>query len=339
MNGRPRISSNISSTRSSICSPPVTSSKRIEVALHDDVLVFEGFPHHVGRRCGIAADAVDARFGDVPDCSRPRAARKADDRHIGMQIPERFADPPGRSDHPAVEFVVRQAASPSIENLQAIGARLHLRIEISDRRFDQDIDQLRETRRDRDRPTAALPPDRLSLAPAPCRSPPSTAPRKIRSAPSHAAGPGSSAPRSRARGRISAAVRDGSSRRKALTSRIGSSRGPSPSTKLDRLAQCVRHDEDIGKQDRGVEAVAADRLQRQLRRRAPACSTVSGTRRPWRGSRGTRADSGPLGASARSAAARAVSPRKGSRNLRTVLAAPGFCMPVIPSLKTSNLDL
>ena len=161
----------------------------------------------------------------------------------------------------------------------------------------------------------------------PCRSRPSTARRKSRSA--------------RFVGQILANASDGladevelgPSRRRASSARarlrhvIGSSRGPSPSTKRDRLAERVGHHQDVGEQDRRVEAVAPDRLQRHLgreRRRVAQIEEAAGlAARP----RGTRADSGPPGASARSAAARAPRRAKarGSGGLGVGARAPWPC--------------
>ena len=46
----------------------------------------------------------------------------------------------------------------------------------------------------------------------------------------------------------------------------GDSRGPSPASNAQILAQRVGHDQDVGEQDRAVEAEAADRLERDLGR-------------------------------------------------------------------------
>ena len=150
-----------------------------------------------------------------------------------------------------------------------------------------------------------------ALARRPCRSRPSTARRKTRSAPSRAAGPGARAPPSRTRGQTSRPV---ASRRQAATARAptrwASRRGPSPSTKRDALAERIGHDEDVGKQDRRVEADSGGSAAASPRRRARACSTDRGSRRPSRAPHGTPAGSARPAASARSAAAMSASPLK-----------------------------
>ena len=45
---------------------------------------------------------------------------------------------------------------------------------------------------------------------------------------------------------------------------------PFASLEGDRAAERVRHDQNVGEQDRGIEAEAADRLERDFRRQARA---------------------------------------------------------------------
>ena len=109
------------------------------------------------------------------------------------------------------------------------------------------------------------------------------------------ADPGGPAPRVSATSRELALARstDRSRARSAAIAVIGSSRGPSPSTKRTGWPKRIRHDQDVGEQDRRVEAIAPDRLQRHLGGQRRACSTGRESRRPWPAPHGTPADSGP----------------------------------------------
>ena len=114
-----------------------------------------------------------------------------------------------------------------------------------------------------------------------CSSPPSRARRRSRAASSRRAAP----PRSRSSGledrreplerQVARRARRG--RPRSVT---GSSRGPSPSTKRTSCPSACGIDEDVGEQDRRVEAEAADRLQRHLGGERAACSRGRGTIRP-----------------------------------------------------------
>ena len=139
-----------------------------------------------------------------------------------------------------------------------------------------------------------------------CRSPPSRARRRSRSASSPPAG----------------AARTG-----ATVSNTGASasvdaidgRAPPMPSSVDRIeprtlaldepdlpAERIRHDQDVGEQDRRIEAEAADRLQRHLGGELGIVAEVE--ERPAFGPRSpdTPADSGRPGASARSAAGSAA---------------------------------
>ena len=120
--------------------------------------------------------------------------------------------------------------------------------------------------------------------------------------------------------------------------RIGSSRGPSPSTKRTFWPSASRHHEDVGEQDRRVEAEAPDRLQRHLggqRRRVAQIEEAAGLR-PAR--RGTRADSAPPAASARSAVATAPR-RRTTRKRRVARGSGGNDHRDLPIQKSKDLNL
>ena len=235
----------------------------------------------------------------------------------GCRASNRRHDAPRRLDHPGLELPRRQAAGPAVEDLQDIGAGLDLPRQVLDRGLDQQVDQPAEARAVAIGPQPRLAPDRASPAPPPCRSPPSTARRKSRSAPSHAAGPAAAARPSRRRGRTWAESRSAFKRaRSRVACGSASSRGPSPSTKSTPLAQRIRHHQDVGEQDRRVEAEAPDRLQRHLggqRRRVAQLEEAAGLARA---PRGTPAGSARPAASARSAAAPAPRRRRSAAAAR-----------------------
>ena len=241
-------------------------------------------------------------------------------------------------DDPAVELVVGQAAGPAVENLQQRRRRpatcpSRYSIEAST----SSVDQPRE-------------PLGIAIGPQPRR-------RLVRSsrAPDHV---GRDGPRRAAKADQCRLVRQilarianrlgrrsrTSARRRRSTSAIDVGRGLQMDRawsfafdEAHRLAERVGHDEDVGEQDRGVEAVAADRLQRHLGGQRRRVAQVRGSCRPWRASRGTPADSGRPAASARSAAERSLSPANGCRKrIVCALARVGLSNSVMPSL--SNLE-
>ena len=103
----------------------------------------------------------------------------------------------GRIAAPAGELVFGQAAGPAVEDLQRAGAGLHLAEQIGDRGFDQEIDEALERGGIAIGPEPRRAPDPCCRRPRPCRSRPSTAPRKSRSAARPPAAPAPRARRSR----------------------------------------------------------------------------------------------------------------------------------------------
>ena len=129
-------------------------------------------------------------------------------------------------------------------------------------------------------PAPAVAPAAVPASPArrPCRSPPSRAPRRSRSAPCR----GSSLART-----CRTVSSTGSRRSSTLSGRelapdagSGSRTRPLPFDEAHLLAERIRHHQDVGEEDRSIEAEAADRLQRHFAPQAPANSKDRGTNPP-----------------------------------------------------------
>ena len=186
-----------------------------------------------------------------------------------------------RRDAPAREFLRRQHARPGVENLHRIGAGLQLPHQIARRRLDQHVDQRVER-------------FGIAIGEHPRR-------RLIRrAAPGDHVGrdrPGRAAKaEQRHRRRQAAPLRAGPSRRPAPARRDRSRRQPleigaildriEPRTfagdERHRLAERMRHHQDIREQDRGIETEAPDRLQRHFGRKLGIETQDRGSRRPFR---------------------------------------------------------
>ena len=100
----------------------------------------------------------------------------------------------------------------------------------------------------------------------------------------------------------------------------------------------MRHDEDVGEQDRRIEAEAPDRLQRHFGGKLGIVAERRGSCRPWPEARDTPADSGLPAASARSEASSGSRPtRRAERRVRHW--SPCLLGPSIPiSLKLRILE-
>ena len=174
------------------------------------------------------------------------------------------AHDPGRRRHdPGLELSWRQASRPRVEDLQHIGAGLGLHREIVDRGLDQDLDQPGEARS-----VAIGPQPRVGLV---GRAPP--ADHVGRHGPRRAA--------KSDKGRLTGEVLSEPGNRLANAGELGASCGPAQAHEIglcanrveprpvavderDALAQRIGHHQDVGEQDRRVEAVAPDRLQRHF---------------------------------------------------------------------------
>ncbi len=216
------------------------------------------------RHRRIARYAIDTRLREKARRIAARAARKADHRNIRMARLEGSHDSDRRRHHPARELIVGQDTGPAVEDLQCSGAGLHLPIEIIDRDLDQNIDQRRE----------AL---RITVCPAPRV-------RMIRRAAAldHV---GRDRPRRPAKSderrlgrQILPQARDGLENDSELSPHranveplelIRRTNGLELRAlaleKFEPLTERIRHDENVREQDRRVEAVAPDRLQRDFR--------------------------------------------------------------------------
>ena len=188
--------------------------------------------------------------------------------------------PPGRRHHPRLELPRRQRSRPCIENLQHVGTGLHLARQVLDRRLDQQIDQPPKTSR-----IAIGPQPRLALV---GRALPLH--HVARHRPRRAA----KADERRLPRQILPQPRD----RFADERELGPSRVPAQAPQIRRaahgvetrpltldeghlLAQRIGHHEDVGEQDRRVEAEAPDRLQCHLgrqRRRVAQIEEAAGFR-------------------------------------------------------------
>ena len=97
-------------------------------------------------------------------------------------------------------------------------------------------------------------------------------------------------------------------RARSAALRIGLEPRPLALDELHLLPQRIGHHQDVGEQDRRIEAVAPDRLQRHLGRQLRRVAQVEEAAGLARAPRDTRAGSARPAASARSAAATAASP-------------------------------
>ena len=210
--------------------------------------------------------------------------------------------PPGRRHHPRLELPRRQRARPCIENLQHVGAGLHLARQVLDRRLDQQIDQPSKATR-----IAICPQPRLALV--------------GRALPLHHVG--RHRPRRAAKAderRLPRQILPQPRDRFADEGELGPSRVPAQARKI-RL-RCAR-DRDAAprprrrppsgpahRAPRGCRRTGSPRRSRSAgsaaaspRRPAPACSTDRGSRRLSRARPGTPAGIARPAASARSAVA------------------------------------
>ena len=94
----------------------------------------------------VAAYALHPSLGHIPFDLFPGPSRKPDHRHLRMSGSDLAHDPPCRRHHPCLELRWRQRPRPRIENLQHLGAGLHLAGKVFDRRLRQEIDQLPKAR-------------------------------------------------------------------------------------------------------------------------------------------------------------------------------------------------
>ena len=205
-------------------------------------------------------------LGGIARCLHARAPRKPDDGHIGMQRLEPCDHGFGRRHHPALELVVGEAPRPAVENLHDIGARSHLSGKVVDGNLDQQVDQ----------PLKSI---GVAVGPAPCVG------LVGRALPAHHVG--RHRPRRAAKSdegsvmveflsdlgdrlenaaELGPSCRSGSSAQDRRALRMGSSRGPSPSTNSTFCPSASGTTQDVGEQNRRIETVAPDRLQRHLGR-------------------------------------------------------------------------
>ena len=274
---RPAKPSSTRSTPSSSARPPATSASGSRLPCSASRAgSAAAAARGLGRR--VEADrreAVDA--GELAELGR-RAARKGDDRRRGQRGAELGDHARDRRDAPALEFGRRQHARPGIEDLRRLGAGAELAHEIGGRGLDQPVDQRREqvgmaigeqARRRligraaagdhvaRHRPRRAAEADQRDLVAA---------------------------------ARLDA--RDGLEHRReprpvGLVAQRGEIGGgldrlearPFALLEADALAERVGDDENVGEQDRRVEAETADRLQRRLGRQRRRVAEVEERRR------------------------------------------------------------
>ena len=241
--------------------------------------------------------SVEADCRDAGTCRqtfelRRRAARKGDDRSL-RRFGAHFATSAATARRTSARIPPAATRPPRIEDLHRFRPGRQLAHEISAEASTAGR-SARRTSLAGDRRTGARAPDRACRARRSCSSRPSRARRKSRSA--------------RHRGRVGFhPVKRLEHRRELLpvglvaelrrpaASSIGASRGPSPLRRRP-LPERVRDDENVGEQDRRVEAEAADRLQASPRPPGRACSRSRERSRRGRAFRGIRADSAPPGA-------------------------------------------
>jgi hypothetical protein len=96
------------------------------------------------RSARVETEAGDAGLAGIVADERTRSARKADYRKIGVTGMERGDDRTRRLERERTELGFGQAPRPGVEDLHRLGTRLDLRREMGDRRLDQEVDELPE---------------------------------------------------------------------------------------------------------------------------------------------------------------------------------------------------
>ncbi len=237
--------------------------KGIEVALDADLrLDLRRRPGGIDR--GVKGNAVDAGGIGESGVVAARPAGKADHRHGGMRRADRRNDVSDRVDAVAREERPGQRAGPAVEELDGFGPGLDLALQVEDGRLGDPVDQRVEGRRvavdqhacrrligralagdhvGRHRPGGAGEADQRGFR------------RQGLGHPRHGFVDG----RERLVDRVGR-FQPGEIRR----SRHGGKPRPLAFDEAQIRAEGLGHQQDVGEEDRRVEVVAADRLQRHL---------------------------------------------------------------------------
>ena len=237
---------------------------RVQVALHrQSGLQIPGRPSH--RDGGVEPDRIHPTARHVSLIGEARTARETDDRNRGVPGLDPIHDAPRRFDHPAAEFARRQDARPTVEKLHHLGPGLDLGAEIIGGHLDQQIHQRPESRRVAVGPALHM---RVLLGTGPLH---------------HVAGDGPGSPckadqRGVRRNRAGEAADGLVDRLQPLVEAVARQAlqvfhvshrvqlRPLPFLEGQRLAQRVRHHQDVGEQNRRVHVIAAQRLEGHLHR-------------------------------------------------------------------------
>jgi hypothetical protein len=236
--------------------------QRIEVALQREPPGQGGVGGlRLDRR--VEADRVDADEGGEFRQLGPGAARKSDDGRLRRLGPDLGRERRHRRDAPAIEFGRGQHAGPGIEDLHRFRARRQLTDQVFGRGVDEPVDQGREQVRMAIGEEARR---RLIRRPAPGDHIARHRPRGAAEADQrHVARQcGLEAVESFEHGRKPVPVGLAAELRQALSVADRVEARAVARFKGDALAERVRQDENVGEQDRTVEAEPADRLQRRL---------------------------------------------------------------------------
>ncbi len=302
MNGAPRMASSVSRPRVLAGRAAGDQQQRIEVALHGDAARRRA---RASRRAvrRVAAEPIHARRLQVARRIGTRPARKADDRHVRVPPFQLCHDSRVGATTQRSNSALGQRCRPSVSKICSASAPAA---------------PGRRGRRSRPRPAMSIslrktvgvavgPQPRVGLIGGAAAGDHVGRNRPRRAAKSDQRRPRRKSSRARAqpsrrRGRTCRRCARGRGARGQLA-HVRSARARAFALgEGHALAERIGHDEDVGEQDRRVEAEAADRLQRHLGCELGRVARGRGSRRPSRAPRGTRAGSGRPGASARWAA-------------------------------------
>ena len=244
------------------CATADDQHDRIEIALHADVRL-QLLRRPVRADAGVERQRREHVRPAIHQGRGPDGARKGDDRHAGMFQAHALGDTHHRIERPAEELFFRQHARVAIEKLDGIGARVDLVHQVIDDRIDQEVDQ------DAEGIGPAIGPV-LHLGEVPAAA-----------AFDHVAGEREgSAGEAQERGLLWQSLSCFGERaidrrqiiREPRAGELGELGGVCQRLELgafacfkpDFLAKGIGDHEDIGEDDRGIEAEAPDRLQRDL---------------------------------------------------------------------------
>ena len=237
---------------------------RVQVALHAGLALLHIRRRPVRRNRIVDGDAIRPGLLGKADVALARLAREGDDRQAGEAALHLGGDDAGGLDREILEILTLERAGPAVEELDHFAARLDLFRQVFDRRHGHRIDQRREGR-----PVGVLELVRRRLI--------------LRAAArDHVGGHGPGHARKADeggflrqltrqdlaglidRGELVVDVVLALQALDAVHRGHGRHPGAFPGFKPQIKAKRLRQKQDVGKQDRGVKAIAADRLQRHF---------------------------------------------------------------------------